>query len=95
MGLSQLGDGFLWGEAKTLIEAYAADPSTHFGAALAGWSYPATTPELITLIATIGDKKVAPKLMPWALKLASDNQATPDEIAEANAELEAGIVFSG
>lgn len=33
--------------------------------------------------------------MPWALKLASDNQATPDEIAEANAELEAGIVFSG
>jgi hypothetical protein len=35
--------------------------------------------------------------MPWALpdpRKRKKNQATPDEVAAANAELEAGIVFS-
>jgi len=94
VGLSDLGDRVSWGEAKLLIEEYASDPSTHFGAELAGWSYPASTPELISLIAQIRDEKASKKLMPWTLKTKADPKATPDEVAEAQAELDEGIVFS-
>lgn len=95
VGLSDLGDGLTWGEAKILIEESADDPSTRFGAALAGWSYPASIPELISLTAQLRDKKAVEKLMPWALKTHSGPKATQSEIAEAEAELEAEIVFSG
>jgi hypothetical protein len=47
VGLSDLGDGFSWGEAKLLIEEAAADPGTAFGAELAGWAYPASLRELL------------------------------------------------
>lgn len=94
MGLSDLGDRVSWGEAKLLIEEYASDPSTHFGAALAGWSYPASTPELISLIAQIRDKKASSKLMPWVLKTKAEPKANPEEIAAAQAELDEGFVFS-
>lgn len=94
VGLSDLGDGLSWGEAKILIEEYASDPATHFGAELAGWAYPASTLELITLVATIRDEKATKKLMPWALQKKSGPTATPDEIATAEAELEADVVFS-
>lgn len=94
VGLTDLGDGLSWGEAKLLIEEYASDPSTHFGAALAGWSYPASTPDLISLIAQIRDEKAARGLMPWVLATSTERQATPDEVAEAQAELDAEIVFS-
>lgn len=96
-GLSDLGDGVTWGEAKTLLEEAIADGSTHIGAHLAGWAYPASIPALIALTAQIGDPKVSRKLMPWAMenpRAKQQNKATPDEVAAAQAELEAGIVFS-
>ena len=83
-----------WGEAKLLIEQAAEDPATHFGAALAGWSYPASTQQLITLIATIRDEKASKKLMPWALKIDGGPKADPVEVAAAQDELNAGIVFA-
>lgn len=83
-----------WGEARLLIEQAAEDPSTHFGAALAGWSYPASTQQLITLIATIRDEKASKKLMPWALKIDAGQKADPVEVAAAQDELSAGIVFA-
>lgn len=96
MGLSDLGGAVSWGEAKLLIEAAASDPATVIGAELAGWAYPASTPQLIGLIAQIGDKKASKKLMPWSLE--NPNRKKPDftaeEVAEAEAALEAGIVFS-
>lgn len=96
MGLSDLGDGVSWGETKILIEEAAADPGTALGANLAGWAYPATMPDLLSLMAQIGNQKVARKVMPWALKNPRDKgpHATPDEVATAVAELEDGIVFS-
>ncbi|MFJ2502547.1 hypothetical protein [Microbacterium sp. NPDC087592] len=94
VGLSDLGDGLSWGEVKILIEEYASDPATHYGAELAGWSYPASTRELILLVATIRDEKAVKKLMPWALQTKTGPKATPDEITAAEAELEADIVFS-
>ncbi len=54
-------------------------------------------PQLIALSAQIGDPKVFRKVAPWALenpRRKQRNQATPDEIAAAQADLEAGIVFS-
>jgi hypothetical protein len=66
------------------------------GAKLAGWAYPASLRELLSLMAQIGDQKAANKVMPWVMKDPRQRgpQATPDEVATATAELEDGIVFS-
>lgn len=96
VGLSDLGDGVTWGEAKTLLEQAAADGGTAFGAELAGWAYPASIPQLLSLVAQVGDWKAAKKVMPWAMESIPKRttQATADEIAAADAELEAEIVFA-
>lgn len=95
MGLSDLGDAVSWGEARILITEAASDPSTHLGAELAGWAYPASMRQLLSLMAQVGDQKAAKQLMPWAMKnpRSNDDTATADEIATAQAELEDGIVF--
>lgn len=96
MGLSDLGGGVSWGEVKTLLEEASSDTATELGAKLAGWAYRASMPELISLMAQIGDQKAAHKVMPWVMKdpRQRESQATPDEVATAAAELEDGIVFS-
>lgn len=96
MGLSDLGDGLSWGEAKILIEEAAADQGTALGAELAGWAYPASLRELLSLIAEIGDQKASRKVMPWVMKNSRNGEAaaTADEVALAQAELEDGIVFA-
>lgn len=79
-----------------LIQEAADDPSTHLGAELAGWAYPASMPDLLTLTAQIGDAKAAARVMPWAMKnpRTVEAQATPGEVAAAEAELAGGIVFA-
>ena len=96
MGLSDLGGAVSWGEAISLIRSVAGDPSTVLGAQLADWAYPASTPQLISLIAQIGDKKASRRLMPWALENPNRKKPefTSDEVAEAEAALEEGIVFA-
>lgn len=64
------------------------------GAKLAGWSYPASVPQILTLIAQIGDPKASRKVMPWTLRLGAEPAATDEELAEATAALEDGIVFT-
>jgi len=93
VGISDLGDRLLWGEAKLLLEGAALDTSTLLGAELAGWAYPASTVELLSLLAQISDQRTAKKLMPWALP---KNEPTADaaEVAEAQAALDEGLVFS-
>lgn len=95
MGLSDLGGAVSWGEALTLLQDAAGDPSTAFGAELAGWSFPATVPTLLGLIAQVGNEKASRRIMPWTLKLSdSGAKATAEEIAAAQRELEDGIVFN-
>jgi hypothetical protein len=95
VGLSDLGDGLTWGEAKILLDEAAADPGTALGAKLANWAYPASLRELLTLIAQIGNEKASRKVMPWAMPLAgSKATATAEEVAVAQAELEGSIVFA-
>ena len=96
VGLSDLGDALSWGEAKLLLEEAASDPSTALGAELANWAYPASLPDLLSLIAQVGDEKAARKVMPWAMPSprANGSGATPDEVAAALSDLESGIVFS-
>lgn len=95
MGLSDLGGAVSWGEAITLLHEAAADPGTHLGAQLAGWAYPASTRELLSLVAELGPK-ASKKLVPWALPDPRRTTTTADaaEIAEAQAEMEAGLVFA-
>lgn len=96
VGLSDLGDGVTWGEVKVLLEEAAADGSTAFGAELAGWAYQASIPELLSLVAQVGDWKAAKRVMPWAMNGIRERapQASAAEVAAADAELEAEIVFS-
>lgn len=74
----------------------AQDPSTALGAELAGWAYPASTAELISLVAQIGNPQASKRLMPWALDNPRRKQsdATAEEIAVETAALEDGIVFA-
>jgi hypothetical protein len=94
VGLSDLGDAVSWGETIDLIEEAASDPSTALGAELAGWGYPASMIQLITMAGQVG--KPAMKLMPWVMKnpRRAGAHASADEVAVAQAELEDGIVFS-
>lgn len=96
MGLSDLGGAVSWGEARILLEEASADPSTAFGAELAGWAYAASMPTLIGIAAQIGDPKQSRKVMPWVLTShrSGKPQATAEEVALAQAELEDGIVFT-
>lgn len=96
MGLSDVGGAVTWGETRDLIEQAAADGSTYLGAELAGWAYPASTLGLLTLIATVGDPKSSRPLMPWVMKNPREERpsSTPDEIAAAEAALEAEFVFT-
>jgi hypothetical protein len=91
VGLSDLGDAVTWGEVRILLQEAAGDPSTALGAELAGWSYPATVPALLTLSAQLG--KQSRDVMPWVLVLRGD-QATPEEVATALAEIDSGLVFT-
>ncbi|WP_198008403.1 hypothetical protein [Leucobacter salsicius] len=74
----------------------AQDPSTVLGAELAGWAYPATTPELIGIVAQIANKSASQRVMPWALEnpRRKKSDATAEEVAVATAALEDGIVFA-
>jgi hypothetical protein len=96
VGISDLGDGLTWGEAKLLLEEASGDTGTALGAKLAGWSYRASTREMLSLIAEIGDAKASKKLMPWVLPDPRRSGSTADavEVAAAQAELEAGLVFA-
>ena len=96
VGLSDLGDALSWGEAILLIEAAVNDPSTILGAELAGWAYPASTLDLLSLSAQIGDWKTARRVMPWVLEISRPQQpnASADEIAIAEAELESEFIFT-
>ncbi|KIP93379.1 hypothetical protein RU09_06080 [Microbacterium sp. MEJ108Y] len=96
VGISDLGDGLTWGEAKLLLEEASDDTGTALGAKLAGWAYRASTRELLSLIAGIGDAKAAKKLMPWVLPDPRRTTSTADaaELAEAQAALDEGLVFS-
>lgn len=82
-----------WGEALLLFEAWMNDPSTPLGAEVAGWAYPASMPQILLLSATIRDEKAAREVMPWVMRLSDDTGPTDEELARAQAELEAGIVF--
>ena len=94
MGLSDLGGALTWGECQVLLQSAAEDPSTVLGAHIAGWAYPASMVDLISLTAQIRDKQAVRDLMPWSPSLAQRDVATADEVATAVAELEDEFVFA-
>jgi hypothetical protein len=46
MAAGDVGELMTWGEAWRLVEILLADPSSHLGAAVAGWQYPVERGEL-------------------------------------------------
>lgn len=68
------------------------DPSTRLGAAAAGWTYPASFPQLHIMRFLAGDD--VKKALPFDVDDAAPaEQASEDEIAAALAELEDEILF--
>lgn len=51
-----IGHSLGWAEAFDLFEAAIADPSTQLFAAVAAWDWPATMPELISIVGTYGNE---------------------------------------
>ncbi|MEX8031678.1 hypothetical protein AB6V29_01435 [Microbacterium sp. 20-116] len=98
VSISELGDGLTWGEAHSLLTRAAGDSATALGAELAGWAYPASMPELLTILISAGGEKALVKAamgaMPWAMKTPRGSDATAEEVATAQAELEDSIVFA-
>lgn len=86
-----LGDSLTWGEAYLLIQAAAQDPSTMLGSELAGWAYPASMVDLLSLSAAVGEKSST--IMPWNLHLSGEPQFTDQEIQAAQAALDEEILF--
>jgi hypothetical protein len=87
-----------WGEAHRMVEVLAVDPSSHIGAALAGWLYPADRLTLAVLdlfdlqnqvaLSQGGSKRKAKRYpRPWPDKSKSTTKPsadlTQDEIVAA------------
>jgi hypothetical protein len=94
VGLSDLGGALSWGEAHLLLQGAMSDTSTILGAELAGWAYPASLKDIVMLAGTLRDKDATRRAMPWSRDWRQEEVATPEEVAQAQAELEDGIVFS-
>lgn len=89
MGLWDAGGATTWGELVALTREALTDPATRLGAKAAGWSYPATNPELLRIVADFG--KRAHKVLPLPREGGAVSQAEADTAA---AELEESIVFA-
>ncbi|MDJ1372761.1 hypothetical protein C7K25_15590 [Gulosibacter molinativorax] len=93
---ADVGDGVTFGEAYDLVLAAMGDTSTPLYAAVQGWAFPASFPELVQIASAAGSPAAAKKLMPWTLGAESRRKAalevSADERAEALAELQSMIV---
>jgi len=81
-----------WGEARRLIEALAADPSSHLCASVNGWAHPlsreaALTADLFDLTALAHSGKRKPKphpIRPWTARkkerYGNAGGRTPDQV---------------
>ena len=90
VSLWDVGDTISWREGLALTRAALRDTSTSLGASAAGWSYPATEVQLLTLAGMFG--KAARRVLPFDVD--EDGQADSTELAEAQAALDEGITFA-
>ncbi|MDJ1372752.1 hypothetical protein C7K25_15545 [Gulosibacter molinativorax] len=88
-----IGDGVTFGEAYDLVVAAMGDTATPLYAAVQGWAFPASFPELVQLASSAGSPDAARKLMPWTLGAENRRRealsVSTAERAEALAELQA------
>lgn len=85
-----------WREAQVLTRAALADTTTPLGAEAAGWSYPASLPELLMLMLSAHSREVA-RAVSRSLPFDPDGEAKAAEAAEveaARAELLASVRFA-
>lgn len=63
MNVWELSTPASWGQACTLVDAALEDSSTKLFAAVNGWDYPISMPELLLVIGLYGDK--SERLLPF------------------------------
>lgn len=85
VGLADVGGPITWGEFLALVRVAANDPRTYLGAALAGWAYPASMAEIVTIAANTGKDgaDVLPEGMARAQAAREARRVTDSERAEA------------
>lgn len=84
----EIGKSMPWSEACDLLEIALDDTSTPIAAALAGWRYPASIPDLVAMASRLGEK--GKSVLPW------EHPPTPPsevEIRQAHDELLTEIKF--
>lgn len=88
MGLSllELGVTCSWGEALLLEQSLTNDPTSHYGAAVAGWQWPASTTDVaLTLLAQgvltvlMPEGKSVDFPLPWTL---TPTEPIPAEVVQ-------------
>lgn len=93
--LAVIGKSMTFGEAWSLVQALATDPSSHVAAALAGWRHPWSQEAIILADLydlqhqkAAGKKRVKPRPRPWDKKperrrMVPDPSLTQEEIVAA------------
>lgn len=80
-----------------MLQIVAADVTTRFGAAAAGWAYPASMAEIATVVSVYG--KQAARVTPWGLaqhlRRREAVHVSDAERAEATAQLASISIFRG
>lgn len=98
--MSDVGtEALCWGETRDLVMSAAGDPSTALGAEMAGWAYPATTPQIIQALMTSAQlgrdgMRVAKSLMPWEMGKALAAAPTASDVAKALSEIDQEVIFA-
>jgi hypothetical protein len=78
-----------WSEACDLLEDALSDTATPIAAALAGWRYPASIPDLVAMASQVGEE--GKSVLPWNHPPAPPSEA---EIKQAHDELLGEIRFA-
>lgn len=81
-----------WPEAYDLISVALEDPATALFTSVTGWTYRASTVDLMLLMAQVG--KDAEKVMPWYRVDVEDDPVTEEEIQAVYADLLEKIHFT-
>ena len=84
-----IGRSLSWGEACDLLDAALDDSTTPLFAAVAGWDWPASMPEILSIVGTFG--KEAHKVLPFNEDAPTVSDA---EVAAAHESLQQHIRFT-
>lgn len=93
VSVAAIGSTVSWAEAYDLVVGALEDTSTPLFAAVSGWAFPASMPELVAMAGAASSPGAVEALMPWTIGAELERRAamavSPEEEAAALRELRA------